>query len=328
MNLENFEYDLPKELIAQKPLEVRDSSRLMVLDGGMVHTSFNALPDYLKGGDVLVLNDSRVVKAKLMGRKKSGGRIELLMLKSKGDDGICLIRGKKIRVGTEIEIGNVTSEVTEKLETGFQVKFDEKISNILEKFGEAPLPYYIKTPLMDSERYQTVFSEKKGSIAAPTAGLHFTEQLIHQIKKKGVKIAKITLHIGPSTFLPLRKGEKGQHNPEYFTIEKKDAKILNQGWEDGSIFAVGTTSVKALESATVDGVITAGDGWSSLFITPGYEFRVPIKGMITNFHLPRSSLLMLVCALFGREKILKSYSEAVKKGYRFYSFGDAMLILR
>ncbi|MFQ5801185.1 MAG: tRNA preQ1(34) S-adenosylmethionine ribosyltransferase-isomerase QueA [Candidatus Hydrothermarchaeales archaeon] len=331
MDLAEFDYDLPKSMIAQRPPPTRDVSRLLVLSSsGIVHDTFKNLAAHLNEGDVLVLNDSKVVNAKLVGNKKTGGKVELLLLNPNGKETTCLIRGKKIREGTEIQIGDVTCEVTEKTEKGFKVRFDQEIKEIVDRYGEVPLPYYIKEPLESPERYQTVYARSIGSVAAPTAGLHFTEELLEALRKKGVKIAQLTLHIGPSTFLPIREGKVNSHavEPEHFFIDKENAEAINQGIEDESLMVVGTSSVKALESAAANGRVAEGEAESDLFIAPGYDFKVPIKGMITNFHLPRSSLLLLVCALFGRERIFKAYSEAISRGYRFYSFGDAMLIMR
>jgi S-adenosylmethionine:tRNA ribosyltransferase-isomerase len=329
MNLAEFDYHLPKDLIAQKPKSVRDESRLMVLNSQFIDAYFKNLPNYLNEGDVLVLNDSKVLNARLAGRKKTGGRVELLLVNFNGRDATCLIRGKRLRKGSVIEIGDVTCEVTGNIQRKFIVRFDRDISDVIEKYGEVPLPHYIKERLETPERYQTVYSRRTGSIAAPTAGLHFTEDLIKSIKEKGVKIANITLHIGPSTFLPIQEGENGHRlDKEYFSIDSDNARIIKEGVENSTLIAVGTTTVKALESASVDGQIVPWEGLSDIFISPGYKFKVPIKGMITNFHLPKSSLLLLVSALFGRERILEAYSRAIYSGYRFYSFGDAMFIKR
>ena len=280
---------------------------------------------------MLVVNDSKVLNAKLVGRKKTGGMVELLVLKADGLEGMCLIRGRKLKAGTEIEIGeDIRCIVTEKLQNGFKVKFNENTNVVMERYGEAPLPHYIKKHLPQPERYQTVYAKHMGSVAAPTAGLHFTEKLLKEIEKKGVNIARLTLHIGPSTFLPIREGTSNGDDlpPERFSIDKKNARIINKGIQEDSLIAVGTSTVKALESASQGDRIVPGEGLSELFISPGYKFKIPLKGLITNFHLPRSSLLLLVCALFGRERMLEAYGEAVSRGYRFYSFGDAMFIMR
>jgi S-adenosylmethionine:tRNA ribosyltransferase-isomerase len=327
MEILDFDYALPKGLVAQSPAIKRDSSRLMVLFEKIKHDFFGNLAEYLEKDDVLVLNDSRVLNAKLTGHKKTGGKVEFLIIKSRGEEADCLIRGKKIGVGIKIKIGNVTCQVTNKSKNGFAVRFNHSTQYVIEKYGETPLPYYIKESLQSPERYQTVFSRNEGSIAAPTAGLHFTNSLLRNIKKKGVKIAYQTLHIGPSTFLPIRAGNNNNIiQPEYYSIDKKNSSIINKGIKKGSLIPVGTTSIKALESAIKDSKIRSGEGWSDLFISPGYNFKLPIKGMITNFHLPKSSLLLLVCALFGKDRILNAYKHATTHGYRFYSFGDAMFI--
>jgi S-adenosylmethionine:tRNA ribosyltransferase-isomerase len=328
MLLNEFDYELPKQLIAQKPPGERQNSRLMVLNSQLIDDCFRNLPDYLSPGDVLVLNDSRVVMCKLTGKKETGGRVSLLLLNFQGREASCLIQGRKLKEGAEMKIGNVRCHITKKDNKFFNVEFDEKVSNLIERFGEVPLPFYIKEQIDDPLRYQTVYARNPGSIAAPTAGLHFTENLIRKIKKKGVKIAYLTLHIGPSTFLPITRDEMDLNKslPEHYSIDQQNSEIINQGIEDNSLIAVGTSTVKALESASSKGMVEPGSGSSDLFISPGYKFKVPIKGMITNFHLPRSSLLLLVSALFGRDRIMGAYSRAISAGYRFYSFGDAMFI--
>jgi S-adenosylmethionine:tRNA ribosyltransferase-isomerase len=328
MELSQFDYNLPRGLIAQRPSKERDSSRLLVVNSSVVHDIFSSLPSYLDEGDVLVLNDSRVLNAKLVGKKKTGGRVELLILKNSEDYSTCLIRGKKIRSGSEIKIQDVTCRVTKSFKNGvFEVMFDEKIEEIIKRFGEVPLPYYIKMPLDDSQRYQTTYASQPGSIAAPTAGLHFTQDLLKKIAERGIKLAYVTLHIGPSTFLPIHQnGGRRVSEAEFFSINEENAKIINHGIQNNSLIAVGTTAVKTLESAATQGGVSPGEGWSDIFITPGYEFKVPLKGMITNFHLPRSSLLLLVSAIFGWERVLDSYTAAISEGYRFYSLGDAMFM--
>jgi S-adenosylmethionine:tRNA ribosyltransferase-isomerase len=329
MDLSRFEYSLPRELIAQSPAKRRDESRLMIIGNEISHDVFENLDLHLQAGDVLVLNDSKVLKAELVGRKETGGRVELLVVNFSGYEARCLIRGKKLKEGTRIEIGDVTCEVTKKLSRGFNVRFDHKVEKLLNRYGKLPLPYYVKSRLTEDDRYQTIYSKNIGSIAAPTAGLHFTDELLNRLRAKGVKIAHLTLHIGPSTFLPLRSGENGlNRDPEYFSIDERNAGIINQGIEKDSLIAVGTTTVKALESAAIKKRIVPGEGLSDIFIAPGYQFKIPLKGMITNFHLPRSTLLLLVCAIFGRDKILDAYKEAITSRYRFYSFGDSMLLRR
>jgi S-adenosylmethionine:tRNA ribosyltransferase-isomerase len=328
MDLDDFDYSLPRELIAQRPPPKRDASRLMVLGTETVHDNFENLSKYLTDGDVLVLNDSKVINARLTGNKDTGGRIELLLLNVFENEASCLIRGKKIQKGTVLHIGTVTCKVTDKAPTGFRVVFDQAVEEVLQRYGEVPLPHYIKEELNDPARYQTVYAKRKGSVAAPTAGLHLTKEGLQAVEKKGVKIAFLTLHIGPSTFLPLKNGGHNSMQPEHFSIDKKNAEMINKGIENGSLIPVGTSSVKALESAAVDSRIAPAETESELFISPGYRFNIPVKGMITNFHLPKSTLLLMVCALFGKERILRAYSEAIQQKYQFYSFGDAMLIMR
>jgi S-adenosylmethionine:tRNA ribosyltransferase-isomerase len=334
MKLSDFDYHLPKELIAQSPVEPRDSSRLMVVGNGIEHQLFSDIPDHFEKGDTLVLNDSRVIPAKLMGKKSTGGQIEALVV-SKSDAGYeCLIRGKNIREGTKLDFGELEATVLAILEkpntNRYLVTFNcnGSLPDILERIGEAPLPPYIKQKLDDKNRYQTVYSREKGSIAAPTAGLHFTEQLIEKISRKGVNIAYVTLHVSLGTFTPVKAEDIEEHimEPEYISIRKENAQIINA--TKGKLIAAGTTTVKALESSCIDGEIVENDGFSQLFIYPPYEYRSKIDAMITNFHLPKSTLLMLVGAFAGRERLMSAYNEAILHSYRFYSFGDAMLISR
>lgn len=330
MDLDDFDYHLPREMIAQQPSEVRSASRLMVLNGrGIIHESFENLPDHLSEGDLLVLNDSRVVHARLSGVKETGGRVELLLLETAGREARCLIRGRRIRPGTRLQIGDAACEVAGREGMFFTVAFDRDVKRVMAEYGQVPLPHYIRERLEDPERYQTVYARKEGSVAAPTAGLHFTEELLRRLRERGVGIAYVTLHIGPSTFLPVREARPETMLPEPFSIGRESAEAINEAADGGRLIPVGTSTVKALESAAGDdGRVKAGEGESRLFIAPGYRFRLPYRGMVTNFHLPRSTLLMLVSALFGRERILQAYSEAIARGYRFYSFGDAMLVMR
>lgn len=331
MKLCDFNYSLPKELIAQSPVEPRDSSRLMVLERGIEHRRFSDIPDYFEAEDTLVLNDSKVIPAKLRGKKSTGGRVEALVVSKNNEGYECLIRGRNICEGTRLFFGEYEAtvlEVREKYGTRYLVDFNVGIEEVLERTGEAPLPPYIKRKLEDRDRYQTVYSKEKGSIAAPTAGLHFTNELLKRIMEKGVRIACITLHVGIGTFAPVKVQDIEAHamEPEYFSINEKSAEIINK--TKGNLIAAGTTSVKALESACVDGEITANEGASELFIYPPYKFKSGIDAMITNFHLPKSTLLMLTGAFAGRERLMHAYSEAMRNSYRFYSFGDAMLIFR
>ena len=334
MKLSEFDYHLPGELIAQSPVEPRDASKLMVLGRRIEHRFFSDVPDYFEKGDTLVLNDSRVIPAKLMGKKSTGGHVEVLVV-SRGDVGYeCLIRGKNIREGTKLDFGELEATVLQILERQdtrrYLVSFNcnGNLTDILEKIGEAPLPPYIKQKLDDKNRYQTVYSKEKGSIAAPTAGLHFTEGLLERIKQKGVNIAYVTLHVSPGTFMPVKVQDIESHimEPEYISIRKENADLING--TQGKLIAAGTTTAKALESSCIDGKIVEKEGLSELFIYPPYRFRSGIDAMITNFHLPKSTLLMLVSAFAGRERLVEAYNEAISRSYRFYSFGDAMLVFR
>jgi S-adenosylmethionine:tRNA ribosyltransferase-isomerase len=334
MKLSDFDYNLPKELIAQSPIEPRDSSRLMVLGKNIEHRRFSDIVDYFEEGDTLVLNDSRVIPAKLQGKKSTGGHVEALVISKSGLGYECLIQGKNIREGTRLYFGELEATVLEVRKnpntSRYLVDFNSNgnLNDILEKIGEAPLPPYIKKKLDDKNRYQTVYSREKGSIAAPTAGLHFTEHLLDRIKEKGVSIAYVTLHVSPGTFTPVKAANIEDHHmePEYISVSGESAEIINK--TKGKLIAAGTTTVKALESSCVDGKIAAHDGFSQLFIYPPYVFKSNLDAIITNFHLPKSTLLMLVSAFAGRERLISAYDEAISKSYRFYSFGDAMLIFR
>jgi S-adenosylmethionine:tRNA ribosyltransferase-isomerase len=334
MKLSDFDYYLPKELIAQSPLEPRDSSRLMVLGKNIEHRCFSNIIDYFEDGDTLVLNDSSVIPAKLSGKKGTGGRVEALVVSKSGAGYECLIRGKNIHEGTKIYFGDLEATILEVRKKEYTNKYlvefncNGNLNDILEKIGDAPLPPYIKKKLEDRNRYQTVYSMEKGSIAAPTAGLHFTKELLNKILNRGVNIAYVTLHVGIGTFTPVKTQDIEAHKmePEYFSISAESADIINE--TKGKLIAAGTTTVKALESSCVDGKITAKEGFSQLFIYPPYSFCSGIDGMITNFHLPKSTLLMLTSAFAGRERLMVGYSSAISHSYRFYSFGDAMLIFR
>lgn len=327
MKLQDLNYSLPKELIAQVPVEPRSSSRLMVLNGSKIeHKKFYELVNYLREGDVLVLNDSKVVPARIRGKKKTGGRVEILLIsKSSETKWRCLVKGK-VRSGSEIffEEG-LHGIITDAASGKFEIEFNASTEEILEKYGEPPTPPYIKQKI-EKERYQTVYAKNPGSIAAPTAGLHFTKELLREIESRGARISYVTLHVGLGTFAPVKAENIAEHEvgAEYFEIDEKNAEIINDGER---IIAVGTTALKVLESAAnEEGYISATSGWSELFIFPPYKFRSNVSALLTNFHLPKSTLLMLVCAYAGREKILKAYELAIKEKYRFYSFGDAMFI--
>lgn len=340
MDVKDFRYDLPQELIAQDPLEDRSSSRLLVLDkdtGEITHKHFYDIINYLDEGDCLVLNETKVIPARLMGVKKdTGAVVEILLLKRKSKTvWECLVKpGKKCRVGAVIEFGEglLTGTVSDIVEEGNRIiefEFDGIFEEILDKLGTMPLPPYITHTLKDRNRYQTVYAKNDGSAAAPTAGLHFTKKLLKDIEDKGVKLAKVTLHVGLGTFRPVKVSDVRQHHmhSEFFQVSKEAADIINSTRANGKrVICVGTTSTRTVESASDDkGYLKEKSGWTDIFIYPGYKFKVS-DALITNFHLPESTLVMLVSALAGREKVLHAYEEAVKEKYRFFSFGDAMFI--
>ncbi len=340
MKTSDFYFDLPQELIAQDPLEDRSSSRLLVLDretGEIRHRVFRDILSYLKKGDCLVINDTKVIPARLMGTKKdTGAGIEILLLKRRENDiWETLVRpGKKCRPGARVVFGNgdLEAEVLEVLPDGnrlVQFAYQGIFEEVLDRLGQMPLPPYITHPLKDRNRYQTVYARYEGSAAAPTAGLHFTEELLEQIRAMGVEIARVTLHVGLGTFRPVKVENVLDHHmhSEYYQVTREAADLINSAKKAGGrIISVGTTSTRTLESVALeDGTVQAGSGNTEIFIYPGYRFKA-IDGLITNFHLPESTLLMLVSALAGRDHILKAYEEAVKERYRFFSFGDAMFI--
>ena len=340
MDLKDFNYDLPEELIAQDPLEDRSSSRLMVLHkdtGRIEHKIFRDIIDYLNPGDCLVINDTKVIPARLMGIKEdTGAAIEVLLLKRNADDvWECLVKpGKKARTGARIVFGEglLVGEIVDVIEDGNRmIKFHYEgiFEEILDKLGQMPLPPYITHKLQDKNRYQTVYARNEGSAAAPTAGLHFTKELLEKIKEKGVNVVSITLHVGLGTFRPVKVDKIEEHHmhTETFNISKEAADTINRARAAGGrVIAVGTTSCRTLESAAVDdGTIPARSGDTDIFIYPGYKFKA-IDCLITNFHLPESTLIMLVSALAGRDNIMNAYETAVKERYRFFSFGDAMFI--
>ncbi|SHJ87785.1 tRNA preQ1(34) S-adenosylmethionine ribosyltransferase-isomerase QueA [Tepidibacter formicigenes] len=339
MKTSDFYFNLPEELIAQKPLEKRDESRLMVLDkntGEIEHKIFKDVLDYLKEGDCLVLNNTRVLPARLIGEKlETKGKMEFLLLKRIDIDTweVLVKPGKRAKIGAKFSFGNkLIAQVIDIGEEGARIvkfSYDGVFEEILDELGSMPLPPYITEKLEDKERYQTVYSKHEGSAAAPTAGLHFTKELLEKIKQKGVEIAFVTLHVGLGTFRPVKVENILEHkmHSEFYTIEKEEAdKINNCKKQGGRIIPVGTTSCRTLESvANEDGVLQAKSGWTDIFIYPGYEFKV-VDALITNFHLPESTLIMLVGALTGKENILNAYNTAVDEKYRFFSFGDAMFI--
>jgi len=340
MKTKDFYFDLPPELIAQTPIEKRDTSRLLTLNkntGKVEHHHFYELPDFLRPGDCLILNNSRVLPARLLGsRLPGGGACEVLLLIDRGENvWECLVRpGKKMRTGAKVTFGNgeLTAEVVGEVEGGNRlVRFDYEgiFLEVLERLGKMPLPPYIKEELQDQERYQTVYSAVNGSAAAPTAGLHFTKELLEKIQNMGVGIGYVTLHVGLGTFRPVKEDEITDHemHSEYCVISRETADLINETKKKGGrVICVGTTSCRTVESwAAEDGTMRECAGWTNIFIYPGYRFKV-LDCLVTNFHLPESTLIMLVSALAGREEVLAAYDEAVKERYRFFSFGDAMFI--
>lgn len=340
MKTSDFYYDLPKELIAQDPLEDRSSSRLLHLskeDGAITHGYFTDILRYLKKGDCLVINDTKVIPARLYGHKEeTGAVIEILLLKRKENDiWECLVKpGKKARPGAVIVFGDgiLRGRILDVVEEGnrlIRFEYEGIFEEILDRLGEMPLPPYITHKLQDKNRYQTVYAKNEGSAAAPTAGLHFTEELLKQVRDMGVFIAHVTLHVGLGTFRPVKVDDVESHHmhSEFYVVEKEQADLINETKKNGGrIIAVGTTSCRTLESAADEnGNLLAKSGWTDIFIYPGYRFKI-MDGLITNFHLPESTLLMLVSAFAGKEKIMAAYEEAVQKKYRFFSFGDAMFI--
>ena len=339
MKTHDFYYELPEELIAQTPLQRRDASRLMVLNretGEITHKHFYDIVDYLKPGDCLVLNDSRVLPARLLGHRPTGGAVEVLLLRDLGDKKWeCLCKpGRKMREGDQVTFGDgeLTATVRQVQEDGNRIlefHYEGIFLEVLERLGKMPLPPYIKAELADQERYQTVYSREVGSAAAPTSGLHFTKELLDKIRAKGVKTAFVTLHVGLGTFRPVKAEEVLEHHmhSELCMMNEKTAQILNETKTNrGRIICVGTTSCRTLESlVNEDGTFSAKSRWTDIFIYPGYEFKA-MDGLITNFHLPESTLVMLVSAFAGREAVLNAYQKAVEERYRFFSFGDAMFI--
>ena len=341
MKTSDFYYDLPQELIAQDPLEDRSSSRLMHLslkDGSIEHRHFTDVLDYMEEGDCLVINDTKVIPARLYGHKEeTGALIEILLLKRRENDiWECLVKpGKKARPGAKITFGNgiLKGKIIDVVDEGnrlIQFHYEGIFEEILDQLGEMPLPPYITHKLKDKNRYQTVYAKNEGSAAAPTAGLHFTKELLEKVKEKGVNIAHVTLHVGLGTFRPVKVDDVESHHmhSEFYIVEEDQAKLINDTKKAGKrVIAVGTTSCRTLESATgEDGILKAGSGWTEIFIYPGYHFKM-IDALITNFHLPESTLVMLVSALVGKENIMHAYEVAVQEKYRFFSFGDAMIII-
>jgi len=340
MDVKDFYFDLPQELIAQDPLEDRSASRLLVLNkhtGRVTHRHFRDIKEYLKPGDCLVINDTKVIPARLFGIKKdTGAKIEVLLLKRRENDiWETLVKpGKKAKPGTELEFGDgrLTATVVDVVEEGnrlIQFHYEGIFEEILDELGQMPLPPYITHQLQDKNRYQTVYAKHEGSAAAPTAGLHFTKELLDEIEAMGVKIAHVTLHVGLGTFRPVKVDNVLDHHmhSEFYMVEESEAKKVNDTKAAGGrVICVGPTSCRTIESAAgADGTLKAGSGWTEIFIYPGYQFKI-LDCLITNFHLPESTLVMLVSALAGRESVLEAYQQAIKERYRFFSFGDAMFI--
>ena len=337
MKTEEFDYHLPEELIAQTPAERRDSSRLLILDRAhktITHGLFSDIVNYIHPGDALVINNTRVIKARLLGRRRTGGRVEVLLLNPVGrDTWECLVRpGNKMPPGEQVFVGDMVGRIEAKTSYGGRLikwQYQGRWEDVLERYGEIPLPPYIKTPLKDPERYQTVYAEVPGSAAAPTAGLHFTPSLLETLKSKGVEIVPVTLNVGLGTFRPVKAKYVEEHkmHSEHYEVSEEAAETINRCRESGHrVFAVGTTVVRVLETVGKGGEIVAGKGSTDLFIYPGYQFKA-VDCLITNFHLPKSTLLMLVSAFAGKQFVMEAYQEAIKHRYRFFSFGDAMLIL-
>lgn len=341
MKVDDFSYELPEELIAQKPAEYRDESRLMILhreSGKIEEKKFRDIIDYLNEGDLLVLNNSKVLPARLFGRKFSTGtQIEVLLLNEKEKDiwEVLVRPGRRVKIGTEISFGDgrLLGQTLDYTEFGgrlMKFSYSGNFDEIIDELGELPLPPYIHEKPADPGRYQTVYAKERGSVAAPTAGLHFTPELLRKLEEKGIGTAYLTLHVGLGTFRPVKAEhvEEHQMHAEYYELSQQTAELINQKKAEGKrVIAVGTTVTRTLEAiASEKGILTASKGWTDIFIFPGYEFKV-IDALVTNFHLPRSTLLMLVSAFAGREKILKAYQQAVEKKYHFFSFGDAMFII-
>ena len=342
MKLLDFDYELPPALIAQEPKDKRDSSRLMVVtkqDNSIKHsTSFCNITEHLSSGDVLVLNDTKVVSAKLIGQRKTGGKVDMLVIKQNGKIATAMIQVRKRPEIDEIYyFDDYQARVLERVDLGWKLEFNENVTEVIKKLGYPPLPPYIKRKgeklqelsRQDKKKYQTVYAAHPGAIAAPTAGLHFTPELLKKIEGQGVKVVYVTLHVGTATFLPIKSELVHEHKmgSEHFHIPQKTADTINEAKNIGKrVIAVGTTSCRALESSVKDGRIEAGEGSTDIYIYPGYKFCA-ISGLVTNFHLPKSTLILLVSALAGRDLIFQAYQEAIKSEYKFYSYGDSMLIL-
>ncbi len=329
-NLKNYDFELPEELIAQEPVEPRDHAKLMVLTDRIEHRLFYNVVEYMENGDVLILNDTRVIKARIRGSKPTGGRVELLILEKLGENFYrCLVKGKKIRPGSKLLFDSIEGTVLRKNEGMCDIEFSGDIMELAKHRGEIPLPPYIKKKVPDADKkYQTVFAKKEGAVAAPTAGLHFTPELLKKIEEKGVKIGYVTLHVSYGTFKPVKAEDIRNHEmeEEYYSVSESVAELINN--RSGRLFAVGTTVMRTLESSSRDGVVYPSQGHTGIYIYPGYRFQAGVDALITNFHVPRSSLILLVSAFAGYERLMNAYRIAIEKKYRFYSFGDAMLIFK
>ncbi|MBW2992949.1 tRNA preQ1(34) S-adenosylmethionine ribosyltransferase-isomerase QueA [Candidatus Woesearchaeota archaeon] len=331
LNLSQFDYELADEFIAQTPAEHRDKSRLIIAGDKLEHRIFSDIVEYLKEGDVLVLNETKVIPAKLIGNKITGAAAEIILMVRDNERVFdCRIKTHRPKIGEEFIFSDLKCRIIRQNEDFFSVEFDKPLTDrMIKKKGILPLPPYIKKEIKDYSRYQTIFAKKEGAVAAPTAGLHFTGKLLDELRSKGVKTAKICLHVGFGTFLPIREEDITKHEMEreYYEIEPIDAQIINNC--KGRLICVGTTCLRALESASEkDGKIKSGSGYTSLFIYPGYEFKSKTKAMITNFHLPNSTLLLMVSAFAGKKRIFSAYKSAIKHNYRFFSFGDAMVLFK
>ncbi len=331
MKLKDYDYELPEELIAQKPVFPRSSSKMLVVKDKLEHKHFEDIFDYFEEGDVLVLNETKVIPAKLIGKKSTGAKAEMIITGKEDDLYKVRITANNPREGNELEFEDgLKATIIIQNKDVFYVKFNiDDVEDYLKKYGKLPTPPYVKKELDKNEDYQTAYAKEEGSVAAPTAGFHFTSELLDKIERKGVKVVKVVLHVGFGTFIPVRSENVLDHKmeEEYFEVSEESADAINN--RTGRLFAVGTTTLKTLESASVDGNgVKVMKGWSNLFITPEHEFKAGIDVLITNFHLPKSTLLLLVCGFAGRERIFEAYKEAIENKYRFYSFGDAMLLFK
>ncbi len=330
MKLSDFDYDLDESLIAQEPVRPRHDSRLFYLKrSGYKHLKFSDLPSLLREGDVLVKNRSKVIPARVHGRKDTGGKVEILFYRETEEGWLSMVKGNNIQVGRKLYVEDEPIDILKNKKEGMFILDSENPKKLMKEYGEMPTPPYIKKRIEEPQEYQTIYAEDKGSIAAPTAGLHFTEEILNKIKEKGIEMYDVILHVGPGTFLPVHDENIDKHEmgEEYYEIPKNTAEGITKANEEGRrVILVGTTTVRAVETASNDEVVRSEKGWTGLFIRPGYEFQSGMDLLLTNFHLPKSTLLMLVSAFAGRERVLNAYNEAVEEEYRFYSFGDAMLM--